>query len=672
MGKLVSDFKHKFKNQFILKNGYIKEKYWEYYAQYPENTWKNNIRKLGKVIQLNYEYRKRASSADRQEKLALPEELALKLDQYEVISFDVFDTLLLRKVEKPTDVFSYMETKYRFPRFCHLRVQAEAEARKKSSADEVCLEEIYDILSQWICIDKNEWMKREAAAEKKLCYANPYMKELVGLLRKNGKRMIAVSDMYLPEHVIRELLDGAGYQEIEKIFVSNEYQVSKGSGKLFDIVKEYLNNAKAIHIGDNIVSDFANAKKSGFDAWLYPNVNVRHGEYNLPYEMSRMTGTFTKAIINSYLNCGINQYSQYFAYGMVNGGLLACGYCEFLNRVVEEQKIDKILFVARDGYIIKRVYDRFYGECENEYILFSRFCSDQILFEKYPVDYVHHNLNYRLSLEKSVSLEQLFKEIDLDLLLDELEKYGLHKEELYSYSNSDKVADMIYKEKDKISAFFSSAQKNMLEYLQPVIKNHKRILVVDLGWYGTGGIALKYLLEEKYGMDIKVFSALAGTSEDSALEGRIAAKQLYPYAYSPVHNTYLLKWHNRHQRNVHNLLMELLFSAPQPSFLLFEKEEHGEIRPRFSYDEKENYDIINDMHKGILKFAELYHALDEDIREMLKIEGEDAYAAFMYTAQDTRRCYELFKDYKISELSGVWGNRAFTTMGQIMRHDNYI
>lgn len=115
-----------------------------------------------------------------------------------------------------------------------------------------------------------------------------------------------------------------------------------------------------------------------------------------------------------------------------------------------------------------------------------------------------------------------------------------------------------------------------------------------------------------------------------------------------------------------------MFSAPFPSFLKFIKNKEGHLEPLFSYEETENYEIINSIHKGILKFVELYHGLDSSIKSLLEIHGGDAYAAFMYTADNPQKCYDLFKDYKISELSGIFGSKSITTMGEIMKEDHYI
>lgn len=50
--------------------------------------------------------------------------------KYDVISFDIFDTLLLRPFIKPTDLFWYIETKYDIQGFCQARILAEVQSRR--------------------------------------------------------------------------------------------------------------------------------------------------------------------------------------------------------------------------------------------------------------------------------------------------------------------------------------------------------------------------------------------------------------------------------------------------------------------------------------------------------------------------------------------------------------
>ena len=48
-----------------------------------------------------------------------------------------------------------------------------------------------------------------------------------------NKKMILVSDMYLPKECIVKILENAGYRGMEKVYLSNEYQKSKADGRLF-------------------------------------------------------------------------------------------------------------------------------------------------------------------------------------------------------------------------------------------------------------------------------------------------------------------------------------------------------------------------------------------------------------------------------------------------------
>ena len=63
----------------------------------------------------------------------------------EIICFDLFDTLLLRNVNKPHDVFTIIEKRLgdKYPNFKENRINAEKKARQSSEYEEITLEEIY-------------------------------------------------------------------------------------------------------------------------------------------------------------------------------------------------------------------------------------------------------------------------------------------------------------------------------------------------------------------------------------------------------------------------------------------------------------------------------------------------------------------------------------------------
>ena len=76
------------------------------------------------------------------------QKIILKLEKYDVVSFDIFDTLLKRNVQNPTDVFRYIEQKNNLEGFAEKRILAEINARKKKNGNEILLSDIYDELGK--------------------------------------------------------------------------------------------------------------------------------------------------------------------------------------------------------------------------------------------------------------------------------------------------------------------------------------------------------------------------------------------------------------------------------------------------------------------------------------------------------------------------------------------
>lgn len=199
-----------------------------------------------------------------------PSELVKNLQEYDLISFDVFDTCIFRPFEKPTDLFYYISKKLDIENFYSLRSEAEKLARLKTSKKnhEIDIQDIYNELPSETSNIIN--FQKEIEFEKELCYANKFMLNAFKALKQSGKKIIAISDMYLPKNVIEEILNKNGFSGFDKIFVSNEFKQGKSNGKLFKIAKrEYKNIKNCIHIGDNFVADIKGAKKGGFKSFYY-------------------------------------------------------------------------------------------------------------------------------------------------------------------------------------------------------------------------------------------------------------------------------------------------------------------------------------------------------------------------------------------------------------------
>ena len=203
----------------------------------------------------------------------------------QAVSFDVFDTLVLRPFYYPTDLFRYLSDDFNrlaesnaYVDFSQLRTDAEKRCRKDLSAarsgeEDITLDDIYACLAEEYGLGAAlaEKMKAlELQAEKRFCYARKTAKELYSLAKYLGKKVVAVSDMYLPEQAVKEILQNCGY-EPDEVYVSSERKTGKWSGNLYKYVQKELAlpGGSILHIGDNFESDVTQAKKAGWDAaWL--------------------------------------------------------------------------------------------------------------------------------------------------------------------------------------------------------------------------------------------------------------------------------------------------------------------------------------------------------------------------------------------------------------------
>lgn len=196
------------------------------------------------------------------------------LVQYDIISFDIFDTLIFREVNKPDDLFYLLEEKNGVSNFHSKRILAEKNARRTSGKrnGEIDIFDIYRELSQTELIDINEKAREEIQLDASICYGNPVMSELYHILRRKGCRLIAVSDMYIPGSHLRKILSRVGYPEFEYVFVSCDCGAGKGNGALQRYVQSKLGeNVRIIHIGDNFSSDVHGSKMAGWEAVWYCN-----------------------------------------------------------------------------------------------------------------------------------------------------------------------------------------------------------------------------------------------------------------------------------------------------------------------------------------------------------------------------------------------------------------
>ena len=202
---------------------------------------------------------------------------AIENPRYKVISFDIFDTLVLRPSIFPTDLFIVAGRECKQNDFFALvRKNCESLARQKQAVgeDEILYSDIYDVMKNAYEYSDDEierLSQAELECEYSLLSARKSAQKLFYLAKELGKKVIIVSDIYLPYSFISKMLANCGYDGYDKLYLSSEYKMTKSTGRLYQTVidnmrKHGIEAGEILHIGDNERSDIASAKRQGIEA----------------------------------------------------------------------------------------------------------------------------------------------------------------------------------------------------------------------------------------------------------------------------------------------------------------------------------------------------------------------------------------------------------------------
>jgi predicted HAD superfamily hydrolase len=177
------------------------------------------------------------------------------MDNYEVISFDLFDTLISRSVNQPHQIFLDNGKLFWF-----LRRGAEFLARKMRilSKQEISISDIYKLLPFWD-------PKDEYILEMKHTVIVPEGYVAFKSAQILKKQIYIVSDMYLPSTFLETLLIHHNFPKPYTLIVSNEYGKSKTQG-LFNDIYPVGKRASILHLGDNYYSDYCAPTHLGITA----------------------------------------------------------------------------------------------------------------------------------------------------------------------------------------------------------------------------------------------------------------------------------------------------------------------------------------------------------------------------------------------------------------------
>ena len=552
-----------------------------------------------------------------------PVELVKELSKYDIISFDVFDTLIFRPFSKPTDVYTVLELKNKIMNFSKLRIKAEEMARKNTCKPnyEIDIYDIYEEVSKRCCLRKDAY-KQELELEKQVCYANPYMLEVFNLLKKKKKKIIIISDMYLPSGFIKELLEKNGYSGFDKVYVSCEYGYGKASGKLFEIAEQdYSKYKKFVHIGDSEDADIKGAQKAGVEAYHYEQCN-KFGNPRRPYAVLSPVSAMYNGVVNNYLHNGTNNDSARECFGFLYGGPIVAGYCEWINEFTKNNNLEKICFIARDMDIFYKTYNKHYRMFDNEYVSTSRISLQECLWADFTDEVIRNTIAPRT--DKGYTIAQVFAELNISFLLRYCVDYKLNEKTFLLNSNLETLSDLIREHKEEIAEHFKENEEAAKQYFKEKIDKAKRVCFADLGWQGSIIGYLRFLLVEKWNLCDEVKGVLFGTTKGDVSINLISRGDMSAYAYSHIKNRDLVK-QDWNLEFLQILILESLFTSTENSLIEYNWNSKTKKTEFLTAGNNPNKKTISEFHTGMMRFIDEFEKHRSKLRDVLPMSAVDAF-----------------------------------------------
>lgn len=321
---------------------------------------------------------------------------ALERPSIRVVSTDIFDTLVWRKVAEPERAFPLIGARLRAQNllapqvspeaFGRLRKVAEATARSARMAAtgevEVTLTEIYDRLPSWALangLPRQEAIDAELETEHDLILPDLDVLELLLAARERGKAVVAVSDTYFGEAQLAQLLDQPLLSglSLDHVFASSEHRVNK-SGGLFEVALRGLGvkPGEVIHLGDNEEADVEIPRRLGINCVHYPrrpeplqrlfrqeqryeptvSMSARH-RFEPDDDDRGLHALRSKMTHSAELDALPQSLKPFWSYGAVVMGPVFTGFAEWVHERAAQLGCERVFPLMREGQFLAQLID---------------------------------------------------------------------------------------------------------------------------------------------------------------------------------------------------------------------------------------------------------------------------------------------------------------------------
>jgi len=451
--------------------------------------------------------------------------------KYEVVTFDLFDTLFIRRIHDP-DLIKLPVARYISRRAALLglehtwqkvqktRDRIEQQQRKETGLtfedQEACypvfmrktLETLFQGYYQDTLLD--DVTRYELEMEGCMLVPRKKLVDWLAELHASGKKIYIISDIYLPSEHLKILVEKGGFLKYTDDLVSSaDTFLAKASGKAFQLVQERfdLDPSSWLHIGDNPFSDGLRPSQFGIRSLVLQDGSEKHRKglvkRYVNYSKGNMfyRGRALQQLMLPHEGENVPRTALYREGYNFMGPVIGA----FVQHIAEESLrlgITKVFFLSREGYTFKKVWERCApllfpdGELpETEYLYVSRMALA-------GASCAHEGLTRR-----SVSIAFLppgnrdFRDIarifqlNLDVLQPHLDRHRLNSETClvprhqgFEKNNRLRLMELLDDDlfQQEVKRQSAAAHAALISYLEDLnFFDHEHVAIVDIGWLGT-------------------------------------------------------------------------------------------------------------------------------------------------------------------------------------------
>jgi FMN phosphatase YigB (HAD superfamily) len=431
-----------------------------------------------------------------------------------LVSFDIFDTLITRRILTPDSLQQYVGwvLARRVPGvddFFEVRKESEEFARRrKDYKGDVSLDEIYEafpVTARWtretIALAKQlelDYEKRSFVPRHDLIDALKYARTL-------DKRIVAVSDTYFSRTFVEQLLSTFGILEyFDDLYLSSERGARKDRGDMWGLLcsSEHLLPNQVLHIGDNEHSDVQLPGDRGFHKFhvMSPATLMVHSGISIPSERSWVADVALGPVAARHFNSPFlpNQRFRPFRlstakdYGYFVFGPLLFGFFSWLFTNPILKSLDHLYFLSREGFFLYGSYQKLRKALGQElpaasYLYASRRAA---IAAAQGVKFDASEITFGSGFRGTVS-ELLNARVGLHLP----DEFGLNRTEILLPRDTDYVENVL----TILEPYIVEHGRRELEALQQYCRqtgmtNRQEVAIVDIGYSGSIQNALQTVL----------------------------------------------------------------------------------------------------------------------------------------------------------------------------------